>query len=171
MSGINNPGYVPRKFSTTLQLGSFFTSAPGYGNSFSTFVNPEFSYAVNPKLRINAGISLINTTLYDVKPWFYNGREQSMNGNYMHAILSVGADYMVNDRLSLSGYMFKDIDLYNEVESSSPYKRINPEGGYLKVGYKVSDHFRIEGGVGYSKGINPYGSYYGSPFAPSIFPY
>ena len=165
-----NP-FAARKLSTTLRLGSYFTSTTGYGNSFSTFVNPEFSYALTPKLRIRAGVSLVNTTLYGVQPWYSAATEHPLDGSFMHAIFTAGADYMVNERLSLSGYYFKDIDLYNGIESSTRYKRVNPEGGFLKVGYKVSDHFHIEGGVGYSKGIHPYGNRYVDPFSPVFFPY
>jgi hypothetical protein len=170
-TGKTSTGFVPKKFSTNLQIGSFFTTTSGFGSSFSTYISPKVSYALNPKFRVSAGITIINSTLYGVNPWFNSGRENSLNGNFTHAILTISGDYQINNKLILSGYLFKDINLYNTVNTPYSWKPESPQGGFLKVGYQVNDHFHIEGGIGYSKGVDPYRSYYGSPYSPGIFPY
>jgi len=162
--------FLPKKLNTGIQFGTFLSTTSGYGSSFSTYVTPGISYNLSNRFRINAGISIVNTTLYGIKP-FYAGQESALNGNFTHALLTVSGDYLINERLQISGALFKEVDLFNSVPGSYPYRHSTPEGGFMKVGYKVHENFHIEAGFGYSKGINPYQDYFGSPFSPNPFPY
>jgi hypothetical protein len=170
-TGIKNYRFIPGKIGSGVRFGTFFNSFSGYGSSFSTYVSPHISYSLNSRLRINAGVTVVNSTLYDVKPWYSMNQESTLNGNFTNALIFVSGDYLVNDRLKLSGTLFKEFNLLNSVTGNNPYSRDNAQGVSMRLDYKVFENFHIEAGFGYSKGANPYQHYFGSPFSSNPFSY
>jgi len=98
-------------------------------------------------------------------------QESSLNGNFTNALIFVSGDYLVNDRLKVSGTLFKEFNLLNSVSGYNPYTRNNAQGAFMKVDYKVFENFHIEAGFGYSNGANPYSNYLGYPYPYSPFNY
>jgi hypothetical protein len=169
-NGVKNYGFIPKKFTSGMQIGSFFTSSSGYGSSFSTYISPTVSYAFTPRFKINAGITIMNSTLYGIKPWYSMNQESTLDGNFTNALVVVSGDYLVNDRLKVSGTLFKEFNLLNSVEGYNPYSMNNAQGAFMKVEYKVFENFHIEAGFGYTKGVNPYShNYFGNPYSYSPF--
>jgi hypothetical protein len=166
---IKNNGFVPGKISSGVQLGTFFNSFSGNGSSFSTYVTPHISYSFNYRLRINAGITIINSSLYGIKPWYSMNQESSLNGNFTNALIFVSGDYLVNDRLKVSGSLFKEFNLLNSVTGYNPYRTENAQGAFMRIDYKVFENFHIEAGFGYSKGVDPWSNYMGYPYSNSPF--
>jgi hypothetical protein len=166
---IKKYGFIPGKITSGVQLGTFFNSFSGHGSSFSTYVSPHISYSVNSKLRINAGVTIFNSSLYGVKPWYSMNQESALNGNFTNGLIYVSGDYLVNDRLQVSGTLFKEFNLLNSVAGYNPYGKNNAQGAFMKVDYKVFENFHIEAGFGYSKGVDPYSHYYGYPYSGSPF--
>jgi hypothetical protein len=167
--GIKKYGFTPGKISSGVQLGTYFNSFSGYGSSFTTYVSPHISYAFNSRFRINAGVTILNSSLYGVKPWYSMNQESTLNGNFTNALIFVSGDYLVNDRLKVSGTLFKEFNLLNSVAGNNPYNRDNAQGAFMKVDYKVFENFHIEAGFGYSKGVDPYSGYFGNPYSYSPF--
>ena len=60
----------------------------------------------------------------------------------------------VGDRITITGTAYKTIDIFGEKPGNSSFYKSNPQGGYLNVGYKVSDNLHIEAGFGYSRVIS-----------------
>jgi hypothetical protein len=153
-----------------VQLGSVFATTSGYGSGFSTYLSPILTYPVSRRFSISGGISVTNTQLYGVKP-FYPFAEGSsfpgFTGNLTQTTLWVSGQYLLSDRITLTGTLFKTISLSGQQLINSPFYNNNPQGGYLNIGYKVSNNMHIEAGFGYTKGYNgyyynPYNSIFGS---------
>ncbi|MEI6898881.1 MAG: hypothetical protein WCL00_03305 [Bacteroidota bacterium] len=169
-------GFQHHHISTNLQIGTYFSTSPGYGSSIGSYISPSFSYPVSKRFRINAGITIVNTQLLDIKPFFNAEQGGSYNGNFTNAIVFAGGDFLVNDRLKISGMVYKELNLMSTVQKPGYPVNNNLQGGYMKVDYKVFDNFHIEAGVGYSKGNYPR-NYFpgtgsmnnGSPFSPDPF--
>ena len=161
-------GFIPKKPDFGLQMGSTFTTSSGYGSGFTTFVSPRVTYPFTSRFRINAGVTYINTTLYGVRSYFPVSGEQTFNGNFSSILIYGSGEYLFNDRLSISGTVYKSFPLYNDLNKSYPYGNYNPEGAFMKVDYRIFDNVHIEAGFGYSKGINPY---YNNPFSNSYSPF
>ena len=170
-----NKGFIPKKISSTLQLGTYFTSFSGYGSSFSTYISPNISYPLNSRFRINAGITVLNTSAFGLQPLYSMGRENALTGNFTNLLIFAGGDYLLNDHLTISGALYKELNIFNSVPGKNPYQNINAQGGYLKLDYKVFDNFHIEAGFGYSKGVDPYSrfdpynNFSGFPYSNSPF--
>ena len=165
----NNYGFIPKKITSGVQLGSYFTSFSGNGSSLSTYVSPHISYSLSKRFRINTGITIINTNLFGIKPLYSLNRETALNGNFTNVLVYLSGDYLVNDRLMLSGTIYKEINLFNSVPGKNYFSNNTIQGGYLKVDYKVFENFHVEAGFGYSKGGYPYNNYFGSPCPNSPF--
>ena len=144
-----------------IQAGTEFMSTSGDGSGFSTFLSPTLTYPVSKKFIVSGGISIVNTSLYGFKPYYSFPEEKSYTGNITQAMLWVSGQYLLNDRITITGTAYKTIDILGEKPGNPSFYRNNPQGAFLNVGYKINDNMHIEAGFGYSKGSN--GSSFGYP--------
>jgi hypothetical protein len=161
--------YTPlplHKLHIGIQAGTEFMSTSGYGSGFSTFLSPTLTYPVSNKFLISGGISIVNTSLYGFKPWYSFPEEKSYTGNITQAMLWVSGQYLLSDRVTITGTAYKTIDIFGEKPGNSTFYKYNPQGAYLNVGYKISDYMHIEAGFGYSRGSNGYS--FGNPYSPGF---
>jgi hypothetical protein len=168
-AGDHRSGFIPKKIKSGLQIGSFFTTTSGYGSGFTTYISPYISYPFSSKFRVNAGITILNASYYGIKPYYLMNSESSLNGNFTNAMVYVSGEYLVNERLSVSGTLFKSFNILSSAPSDRYHPNYDAQGAFMKVGYKVFENFQIEAGFGYSKGIDPFNSYFGSPIIHSPF--
>ena len=153
-----------------VQVGTQFTTTSGYGSGLSTFLSPTLTYPVSRRFSVSGGISIVNTSLYGVKPWYSYPEQKSVpgySGNFTQATLWVSGQYMLSDRLTLTGTAYKTIDVLGDKPGYYPFYNNNPQGAYLNVGYKIGNNMHIEAGFGYSKGsygynYDPYNPVFGT---------
>jgi hypothetical protein len=144
-----------------VQAGTEFMSSSGYGSGLSTWVSPTLTYPVSKRFSVSGGIAIVNTSYYGLKPWYSTPETNSFTGNVTSARLWVSGQYFLSDRITISGTAYKTIDILSSNPINNFYKN-NPQGAFMKVGYKINDYMQIEAGFGYSQGYN--GSSYGSPY-------
>jgi hypothetical protein len=155
------PGYpqlLKKKPDYGLNLGTSFTTTSGYGSAITTFVSPHLSYSFNPRFRMTAGITLMNTQLIGAKPYYPIQSEQSFNGNFTDALLYVSGQYLLNDRLTVSGTAYKKFSLYDPapVAGMTPYRNPEFQGFNIGLDYKAGENFHIQAGFGFTNGSNLY---------------
>jgi len=151
---------------SAISLGTDIFSS-GFGSGFTTYISPAFSYRVNARLSFRAGVTLSNTALFNYRPWFVPEPYQSVNANFSKALLFVEGSYLVSERLTLTGGVFKEFTLDSQSPVILPYTSNNPEGFYLNADYRITNGVHIQAGFGYTKGYVPF---YGSPlYDPSPF--
>jgi hypothetical protein len=169
-------GFIPRKFDYHVSAGSMFTTSSGFGSGLTSYISPSVSYGINSKLRIGGGFSVINTTFFNAKSWYAPESVPGYSGNMSSVVLFVNGQYMVNDRLTISGSAYKQVPLYSDPLPYNPYYPMSgqdAQGIDLNVAYKIGRNSSIHLGFGYSKGMNPYFSdpFNASPFSSgSLFP-
>ncbi len=139
-----------------IQAGTEFMTTSGSGSGFSTFLSPTLTYPVSKKFIVSGGISIVNTSLNGFKPYYSFPEEKSYSGNITQAMLWVSGQYLLNDRITITGTAYKTLDIFGEKPGNSSFYRNNPQGAYLNIGYKINDNMHIEAGFGYSKGSNRY---------------
>jgi hypothetical protein len=149
-----------------IQAGTEFMTTSGYGSGFSTFLSPTLTYPVSKKFMVSGGFSIINTSLYGFKPYYSFPEERSYSGNITQAMLWVSGQYLLSDRVTITGTAYKTIDIFGEKLRNSSFYKNNPQGAYLNVGYKISDNMHIEAGFGYSRGSHGYS--FGYPYSPGF---
>ena len=152
-----------------LNLGSEFSSVSGFGSALNTSVAPHFYYNVNKRFRIGGGISMTTTNYFNAKPWFAGESPAPSNGSFTTGGIFISGQYLVSDRLTLSGSAFKLFPVTRDPLSYNPFNPISKNGAQgvnFNVDYKVGEHVHIQAGFRYSQGISPYhyGTYNSDPF-------
>ncbi len=162
----NASGLKPvRKISYSMSAGAQF--APGWGSA--TYLEPSVSVPITKRFSGFASLNMISTfgTNYN---WL--GRENAA-ANYaplrnQHFILHAGGNYMVNDRLRLTGSVWRDL---SKNPMPAPVNLLMPGGSngmMFRAHYKVTDNFSVSGGLRYSNG-NAYQNSWYNPVSPYGF--
>ena len=150
------------KLHVGVQAGTEFMTTSGYGSGFSTFLSPTLTYPLSKRFLISGGISVVNTSFNGYRPYYFP-ETGSFSGNLTQTTLWVSGQYLLNDRLTITGTAWKTFDITGNKPGNYPFYKTNPQGAYFNVGYKVTDNFHIEAGFGYSQGSHGY--YNGYPGA------
>ena len=161
--------FQPKKFNYNLTLGSEFSSFSGFGSALNTYVAPRVSYNVNKRLSIGGGISVIQTNYFNVKSYSRDGQPFSTSGNFTSGMIFVNGQYLVNDRLTISGSAYKQFPISKDPLPYNPFNPVSSRGAQgidLNVGYRIGNNMYIQAGFRYSDGQNPY---YADPFNRSPF--
>jgi hypothetical protein len=153
-----------------VQVGTQFSTASGYGSALSTYLSPTLTYRLSKRFSLSGGMSIVNTSLFGVKPLYSLAEGNSVpgySGNFTQTTLWLSGQYLLGNRITLTGTVYKTLDVSGTNSSNYPFYRSNPQGGNLNIDYRVSDHFHIEAGIGYSKGsygynYNPYNPVFGN---------
>lgn len=149
--------------------GTEFWTAPGYGSGIGTMFMTGITYPVGKRFNLGGGIGVISMTPVGVQN---NSAEYFGNQNPSTALVYVTGQYLLSQRVTVSGTLFKEFNIFNNPHGNQQMQNNTPQGAYMKVNYKINDVMQIEAGFGYSRGINPYyNSFSGSPFynPPSLF--
>jgi hypothetical protein len=157
------------KMHVNFMVGSEFWTAPGYGSGLGTTVLTGITYPVNKRFSVGGGIGVISTTPIGVqsKQAEYFGNTGSTN-----ALVYVTGQYLLNQHITITGTLFKEFSVFNSTPENQAFQKNLPQGGFMKINYKINDFMQIEAGFGYSRGYyNPYNTsfmgssmYYDSPF-------
>lgn len=157
----------------TIAVGSSFSSFGNGFNAFGTFISPEFSFPIQKKFTVKAGLAY--STLSYTGFGLENGAEPRSFDQY--GSVYVSGLYQLTEKITLSGTAFKTFSL------SEPSPKANPraldfsnEGIVIDMNYKLSDKVRLSAGFKYQK-QNPYNNFnnfggfdsFGSPFNHSMF--
>jgi hypothetical protein len=139
------------------------SAGASFGNGFgATFLEPTVRYQLNPRLRVFTSMTYMSvmSQQYAV-PTAEGGVAMQRTSPSNHYIMHVGADYLVNDRLILSGSAWRDLS--NVPAQQSMYTNFmtpGRQGMDFRATYKITDHLSVTGGMRYSNGVSPlYGGF------------
>jgi hypothetical protein len=151
-----------------LQAGTWFSTSSGYGNGWGTFISPEISYSLSPRFRVTGGVSIVNTSFSGYRPYYEFFSGPSYHGDVTSAYLFISGQYLVNDRLTITGSAFKKFNIYESPGLNDPFFKDEPYGASLNVQYRLGRNVYLEGGIGYTNGaVDPY---YGNPLYSPVPP-
>jgi hypothetical protein len=162
------PVVVPkRKISYGLSAGTQFSRL--YGTA--TYLEPSVMFPVTKRFSGFASVNMI-TTFGSGANLFGN---EAFTGNYApmrnhRYIVNAGGNYLVNERLNLTGTVWRDISKNPMPPTVNLLMPGGSNGMSLRANYKVTENFSVSGGLRFSNG-NAYNSYNnsmwynpGSPF-------
>lgn len=149
---------------------SVFNSLNNRTGTFS-FVNPNISFQLNPRLAIHTSFAYsYGTNIPFLTVDTDKRRFEFQNTDVAIGLFAVGASYVVKPNLIVSGGVWKEMSL--QPAFSEP--RLNPravdfesEGFTIGVRYKPSENSEINAVFDYSRGNSPYYN----PFVNTLFPY
>lgn len=157
-------GTTDKKFDIGLSAGTSFVYSKNSGGGMSTFVAPELTYKLTPRVHLNVGVMLLNSNLV------YN-RYRMMDDEpsvvvrtkpAFSTLAYVSGDYLINDRLTVSGMLMRDLSGTSRFGSYTP----SIQAMSLHLDYKITDHMSIGAGVHMRQG-----NYLGYPgYANGIYP-
>jgi hypothetical protein len=161
-----------KKFNFTFGAGAVFGTGSA-GEYFGTYVSPEASYRLSPKFTISGGMTIYNSF---GSPYSYPLSENSFGyptGNFTQSFLYASGSYQVNNRLKLSGTVYKRINLFSDQNSYTGNTNNDYHGMIMGVDYKLGENVFIQGQIEisndpYSRHSYPY-SGFGSGFGGNHF--
>ncbi|MEJ8758219.1 hypothetical protein WG947_14490 [Pontibacter sp. H259] len=158
------------KLSYNLNLGASYNSYFGA----STYIQPTARYQVTDRFRGYASFTFVNTMPqnYAVATTEGGSMMRRTSGNQQY-LVRVGGDYLVNDKLILSGNVWKDLSaMPKELGAYNNYNYMGRQGADFSATYKITNNFSVTGAVRYTDGASPYyNPYYNSGFDNSPFGY
>lgn len=146
-----------RKISYGLTMGTQYS--PLFGTA--TYLEPSVLFPVTKRFSGYASVSMISTfNTYSNRFGREDVGANFSNGWNQHYILNAGGNYMVNDRLNLTGTVWRDL---SKNKLSAPVNLLMPggtNGMSIRASYKVTDNFSVSGGLRYSNGNAYQNSWY-----------
>src|SRR5512136_914965 len=109
-AGAGSPakGFVPKKMDVHVQAGTWFATSSGYGNGWGTYIAPQLSYSLTTRFRLSGGFTIMNTSYNGYKPYydFLLSSGPAYHGDVTSAYIYISGQYLVNDRLTVTGTAF-----------------------------------------------------------------
>lgn len=147
---------MPKKVSFSLAAGTMFG-----GNGMATYLAPSMYYCLNSKFSLFTGVTYLNSSF---SPYRTEGLQPMATKHYL---VNVGGMYQVNDKLQVSGSVWRDFsNMSNQFGMQNNLRQPNRYGTEFNATYKVNDVLTIHGGIRTSSG-NPYYNGNNSAFGPA----
>jgi hypothetical protein len=160
-----NIRFVPKDMGVSLQAGAFAGTRFQRDPWFGTYLSPSFAYNLSGRFRLKAGITISYGSGYglpNVNDNFYS----HTNGSATTTSIFVQGDYLLSNKLMVSGAVCKYFSPLNSPVSNTGIK--NPEGErfLFNINYRPSKYFEINTTFDYGKGTG-YSPY--DPFCQPMF--
>ncbi len=142
-----------KRWSSSFTAGTQFSTFNFGGekvSAFSTFIAPRLTYNLTDRLMVSGGIMAVNSGINGYQPI----AETNTGGNLYTTYLFAQGDYLLNDRVTLFGSAFKQLDGSNPLAPG-----LYPNESYtVGLDYKVANgmYFGVQVSAG-SGGYAPYG--------------
>lgn len=146
------------KMKFRLSAGAFAGTSFGSGEYFGTYVTPQINYRLSPKFTLTAGMTLTNTFGNPYNYYLAEGGNGYPSANFTRSFLYASGAYQLNERLVLSGTVYKAINLFNQNTFSTKSSAGDYQGMIMGVDYKIGKNIFIQGQIEISN--NPYQHYH-----------
>jgi hypothetical protein len=159
--------FKPGDIGFSMQMGTGFAGNFKGNSSFSTFVSPALAYNVSPRFRIKTGVTVFQNF---GDPYFagYDYYYSPVVNSGTTTSLFIQGDYLLSNKLMLSGAFYKDFNSFNANISDPRLKTPESQGMIFNLNYRPTGSFEINASFEYGNGTR---SGVHSPFYPgSIFP-
>lgn len=149
-----------KKLKMSMQVGTSYTfSSNGFGGpSFS--ISPQGNYALSERFHLLGGMGL-QQGLYKMPFAFRDAEDQNnallpMTRVYLYA----GGNYLVNDKLSVSGTVYKQIMDVPNPNAPNKNAQINTQGMRVGFEYKLTPSIRIGAEIRVASPNSEFGYYH-----------
>ena len=80
----------------------------------------------------------------------------AFSGNFNHALIYVSGDYIVNEKLTISGTVYKEFSFNNSPDKYPALRDIEGKGMIMGINYRPAENFHINASFEYYRGNNPF---------------
>ncbi len=154
-----------KKLKLRMEVGTMFGTTFGSGDYFGTYISPHLSYRLSPKFSLSVGARINNYYGSLFNEPLYSSIYGYPSSNFTRSFIYVEGAYKLNDRLRVTGAVYKEFNIFHE-PSPMPYGNdYDYEGIIMGVDYKIGENAFIRGQIEISNGRNPYSRYpFSDPF-------
>jgi hypothetical protein len=159
----NNSLLNYKRMSFSVDVGFGF-AASKYNSGAYTYISPYLSYLVTPRFKLDVG-GILQQGFSGFNNSELNGFGVGNNGT--NALLFVRGNYLVTDRLIVSGSVYKTFTNNNTLNTEFPGKKNSLDNYGLNIGaeYKITENLSIGAQVNFSNGNNyPFYNFGAYPF-------
>jgi hypothetical protein len=143
--------FKPGDIGVTMQVGTSFASNFNGNSSFGTYISPALAYNVSSKFRIKAGVSVF-TNFGDPYYAGYDNIGYPVLNSGTTTSLFVQGDYLLSNKLMLSGTLYKDFNSFNANSTDPRIKSPENQGMILNLNYRPTNSFEINASFEYGSG-------------------
>jgi hypothetical protein len=156
----------------TMQVGTGFAGNFKGNSSFGTYVSPALAYNVSSRFRIKAGVSVLHNF---GDPYFagYDNYNSPLIASGTTTSVFVQGDYLLSNKLMLSGAFYKDFSSFNAHVTDPRLKTPESQGMILNLNYRPTRYFEFNASFEYGNGTrSPLNSpFYHSTMSPGNSPW
>lgn len=162
-----NMRFVPGDMGFSLEAGGGFASF-GKAGMYSVYTSPSVAYNISDRFRIRGGVTLYNN-FGDLYPGY--GETPAAHHSMTGTRVFVSGDYLLSNKLMLSGSAYKDFTPLNPAFVNDP--RMNgggSEGMIFNIRYSPARNLHINATIEYHNVpgyYRPTPFYNPSPFRPN----
>ena len=142
-----------------LNMGGSFVTSPWY-KGFSTWVAPEFSYAVTPRFFVSGGVRVEQYFPVGSNFLTTGGEQAFATGPGTHLMFYGSGTYLIRPNLAVTGTIIKNLDVNR---NTSPFLRSYsyvPDSYSLRFDYQLTRNIHLGAEFRYTDYSNV------NPFAP-----
>jgi hypothetical protein len=143
--------FKPGDIGFSMQVGTSFGSNFHGNSSFGTFVSPALAYNVSNRFRLKAGVTVFNNF---GDPYYagYDNYYSPVMSNGTTTSVFVQGDYLLSNKLMISGALYKDFSTFNTHVTDPRFKNPESQGMILNLNYRPARNFEINASFGYGTG-------------------
>jgi hypothetical protein len=141
-----------KKLDVNVEFGTYFSTSPGYGSGFGTYIAPQLSYILTPRLRVSTGLKVFQTNSFNEQLYSPFLHPFPYYGDAFGSLIYVRGDYLLTENLMISGTAFKQVEPFRMNQQMVPHPSLDYQGIIMGVDYKIGEHFYIHGEVEFSNG-------------------
>jgi hypothetical protein len=135
------------------------------GSLMSTYFAPELNYKLSKRFTLDAGLVVMNCSYNLFHPAGDAFQSRPFSNNFTSTFLIAGGQYQLNDRITLNGQAYTQINTFATKSDLDHVYDANMKGVKFGMDYKVSEHSTIGIEFNITNKPSPYN------FSPTGFPY
>lgn len=143
--------FKPGDIGFTMQVGTGFAGNFNGNSSFNTYVSPALAYNVSSRFRLKAGVTVFNNFGDPYYSGYDNYYSPVMNSGTTTSVFVQG-DYLLSNKLMLSGALYKDFNTFNTNTVDPRYKMTETQGMILNLNYRPTSFLEINASMEYGNG-------------------
>ncbi len=159
---------LTKKVDFDLSAGTSFMYSKDFGSGTATYIAPGLKYRFTPRINLNVGVMFVNSNIaYNRYLPFYQEPSVVFRTKPVNKVLAyASADYLLSDRLTISGTVVKDL---SGSQGYGTYSTPSIQSMSLRMDYKLTKNISVGAGMHMSQG-----GYFGTPgsnfgFSPTYY--
>jgi hypothetical protein len=166
-----NLRFKPGDIGASVQLGTVFGSNFHGSSAFGTFISPSLAYNLTSRFRLKAGVTVFNNfgdNLYEGYGYYSPVMSNGTTTNVF-----VQGDYLLSNKLTISGALYKDFSNFNAHITDPRLKSPESQGMILNLNYRPTSSVEINASFGYGNGNRSmfHDPFYRSGMFPGSYPW